>query len=140
MKMEFFTPGIPKGQPRVRAFARGGHAAVYDPGTADGWKGSIALAAKSYLPAIPFNCPIVCNLVFLFPRPARLMRKKDPEGRIPFTGKPDRDNSDKAVLDALTTIGMWRDDALVYDGRITKFYAAKDERTGCHIQIVTEEL
>ena len=135
----FFAPGIPKGQPRARAFVRKGHAAVYDPGTAEGWKGSIALAARDYLPASPYDCPIVCNLVFIFPRPARLMTKKSPDGRIPYTAKPDRDNSDKAVLDCLTGIGMWRDDALVYDGRITKFYAAKGERTGAHIQIIAEE-
>ncbi len=30
-----FIKGIPKGQPRVRAFVRGRHAGVYDPGTAD---------------------------------------------------------------------------------------------------------
>lgn len=139
MIITFFAPGRPKGQPRVRAFARGGHAAVYDPGTADGWKSDIAIAAKEFLHSSPFDCPIICNLVFLFPRPARLMRSKDPEGRIPYIAKPDRDNSDKAVLDCLTSIGMWRDDALVYDGRITKYYAAKSERTGCHIQIITDD-
>lgn len=139
MTIQFFSPGIPKGQPRSRAFARGGRAGVYDPGTADGWKACIAMAAKEYLPVVPFDCPIVCNLVFLFPRPKRLERPKDPDGRIPYTSKPDRDNSDKACLDILTNIGMWRDDSLVYDGRITKYYAAKGERTGCHIQIIAEE-
>ena len=67
------------------------------------------------------------------------MRKSDPTERIPYTAKPDRDNSDKAVLDILTTIGMWRDDALVYDGRITKFYATKTEAPGCYITIEPEE-
>jgi len=37
-KLSFFVAGIPKGQPRVKAFSRGKHAGVYDPGTSDGWK------------------------------------------------------------------------------------------------------
>ena len=45
--------GDPKPQPRPKAFKRGKHAAVYDPGTAEGWKGSIALAARELTPASP---------------------------------------------------------------------------------------
>ena len=34
--ISFTVLGDPKGQPRPKAFSRGGHAAVYDPGTAEG--------------------------------------------------------------------------------------------------------
>ena len=41
----FFAAGSPKGQPRVRAFVRGNHAGVYDPGTANEFKTSIYLSS-----------------------------------------------------------------------------------------------
>jgi crossover junction endodeoxyribonuclease RusA len=43
------------------------------------------------------------------------------------TGKPDRDNLDKLVLDALTG-AAFADDAAVVDGRIAKRYARSGDR------------
>ncbi len=132
---EFPVYGEPKPQPRARACRRGSHAGVYDPGTSDGWKSQIAIAARAFLPPAPIDGPVKLDVVFVFPRPGRLLRKKDPDGRILHTAKPDRDNLDKAVMDALTAIGMWRDDALVCAGSPEKFYAARGEPSGAHIQI-----
>jgi len=133
----FDVLGEPKGQPRPRAFSRGGKASVYDPATAEGWKGAIALAARASLPPQPIDGPIGLAVTFFFPRPARLLRKKDPDGLIPHTAKPDSDNAAKAVLDALTTIGMWRDDALVCSMIAEKYYSAKGQAAGALIQIFT---
>lgn len=53
--------------------------------------------------------------------------------------KPDRDNLDKAVLDALTGI-FWIDDCQVCDGRIRKRIASGDESEGVFVSIsVLEE-
>lgn len=132
----FFIHGIPKGQPRPRAFVRNGHAAVYDAGTAEGWKSAIAIAAKTMRPSSPLCGPVRVDAVYCFPRPKRLLRKCSPSGMIPHTAKPDRDNLDKATLDALTQIGFWRDDAQVCDGVTRKVYVAKDEAaTGAWIRI-----
>jgi Holliday junction resolvase RusA-like endonuclease len=127
--------GIPMPQPRPRATIRGKHAGVYDPGTATGWKSQIAIAARAYIPKTPIDAPVKLDISFVFPRPGRLLRKKDLDGRILHTARPDRDNLEKAVMDALTAIGMWRDDALVCDGSPRKFYAAKGELSGAFIQI-----
>ena len=129
--------GDPKGQPRARAFSRGGKARVYDPGTAEGWKGQIAQAAHLHIGYL-LDEPVRVDAVFLFARPARLLRKKDPEGRIRHVCKPDRDNLDKAVLDAFTGIGLWRDDCQACSGIIEKFYAAKGEAPGAEIRIYVE--
>ena len=57
------------------------------------------------------------------------------------TDKPDRDNADKAVLDALTNLGLWGDDKQVCDGRIRKFYVRPGDlltqggHMGCYIEI-----
>ena len=54
------------------------------------------------------------------------------------TGKPHRDNLDKAVLDALTTLRFWIDDSQVCSGRIVKPYES-GQGPGCQIQITQLE-
>jgi len=134
----FDVQGLPKGQPRAKACIRGTHAAVYDPGTAEGWKAQVALAAQPFLPPAPLDCPLRLTIVLFFPRPQRLMRAKDPEGPILCTAKPDFDNAAKAIADCLTQIGMWRDDKLVCSHMFEKYYTAKLSRPGAAIQIFKE--
>ena len=131
--------GKPKPQPRPRAFARGGKVRVYDPATAEGFKAAIALAALPHRPAKPLAGPLRVTIAFYMPRPQRLNRKRDPDEQIPHTAKPDCDNLAKAVLDALTDIGLWVDDSQVYSLNITKQYHAKGERPGALIHISYEE-
>ena len=129
--------GEPKAQPRPRAFSRDGHARVYDEATAEGWKSLIALAAQEARPAMPLDEPVRIDATFYFKRPKRLMRRTDPKGPVRHTAKPDRDNLDKAVLDALKTIGFLRDDSVVCAGSIEKFYHTKTGRPGAVIEIYT---
>lgn len=140
-QLSFFAPGIPKGQPRVRAFVRGRHAGVYDPGTADDFKGAIMIAALAAILGLArpvFTGPTRCDAAFVFPRPKSHFTSK---GQIKLTApmwhiqKPDRDNLDKCLLDALTKLQMWGDDCQVCAGHISKRFAAMDEASGCHITI-----
>ncbi len=146
--IRFFAPGEPKGQPRARAFAMRGAAGsrpmirMYDPSTAEGWKSSIAAAAQPFLPQTPLASALVVNLHFVMPRPAshygsgKNSSTLKPTAPHWYAKKPDRDNLDKAVLDALTTLGMWGDDAQVVDGRVGKRYQrSRDERTGVFVEI-----
>lgn len=136
--IEFRVNGIPKGQPRPRAFARGGHAAVYDPGTAEGWKSDIAMAAKPHIPATPLAGAVKLTIDFLLPRPKRLCRKNDPCCTLPAMCKPDLDNFCKAVMDCLTRIGMWQDDAQVVKLDAMKHYHAIGDRPGAVVKISYE--
>lgn len=95
----------------------------------------MADAVRALVLVSPINGPISVSIVFLFSRPKRLMRKKDPAGRIPHTSKPDRDNLDKAVLDVLTATEVLADDAIVCQGSIAKWYCALDEPPGAEIII-----
>lgn len=131
----FRVDGKPKGQPRGRATIRGRHAGIYDPGTADGWKSLIALHSKPYRPRYPITGPVEVDLVFLMPRPKSRMRKSDPEGRLWCTAKPDADNLEKALLDAMTNAGWWRDDAQVVRLNTSKVYHAKDEIPGAYVTV-----
>ena len=131
----FFVVGSPKGQPRPRAFARGGKARVYDPGTAEGWKGQVALAAKDHLPAIPIDEPVAIHLGFQLPRPRWHLGKGGlkPDAPCHHLSKPDIDNLAKAVIDTLVGIGFLRDDCVVHLLAITKRYA--DASPGCDVRI-----
>jgi len=127
--------GVPKAQPRPRSFAVKGKARMYNPATAEGWKQRIGTAALTQRPGTPLQGPLRVSIDFYLPRPKRLCRKKDPNGPIRHTAKPDRDNLEKAVLDALTAIGFWGDDCQVCAGQVRKFYHGKDAQPGARIRI-----
>jgi Holliday junction resolvase RusA-like endonuclease len=127
--IEFFVTGFPKGQPRPRAFARnmgGGKfaARVYDSGTAEGWKAQVAIAAQSQIPITPLECPVFVRMKFFMPRPKYHSGKNGLKENAPvwFCAKPDADNLAKAVLDALTQLGLWKDDSQVVRLVIWKDY------------------
>jgi len=133
-----YVKGQPKGQPRPRAFVRGGRAAVYDPGTAEGWKGQIALAFRE-LENRKIDKPMLLLLTFHMPRPAshyttkREIKPKHASNL--FSGKPDADNLAKAVMDALTSLGVWIDDSQVVTLIIRKRWESILRPAGCEIEI-----
>lgn len=135
--LTFFVTGDPKGQPRARACRRGAFSGVYDPGTADAWKWAVRAVAQDAWDKAKFTGPLCLNLTFYFRRPKGHFRSngqlKDTAPSF-HTSKPDRDNLDKAVMDALTTLGVWDDDCQVVEGRIRKLYSS-DGTTGAWVEI-----
>jgi len=99
------------------------------------WKGDIIRAAQPHRPAEPFSTPMRLDLCVFLPRPQSLRRKKDPDGPVWAPKKPDRDNLDKAVLDALTADGWFSDDCLVVFGVLAKVYHRKGGVPGAIIRI-----
>ena len=142
--LEFFVAGLPKAQPRAKARAFAGHAQTYNPKDADDWKMIVrneAQKAWGIPPCRPWEGPLRVDLTFYFPRPKSHFRSNGllkPTAPKWHTGKPDRDNSDKAVLDALTNLGIWGDDKQACDGRIQKLYA-DSSGPGCLIRISEAE-
>lgn len=139
--LSFFVAGIPKGQPRVKAFSRGKHAGVYDPGTSDGWKLLIRHEAKKAWDGVQWEGPLRVAITIYFPRPkshfktgknAHVLRENAP---IWHTSKPDRDNCDKAIMDALTNLGVWKDDSQACDGPVRKKYVTGNQSAGAQITI-----
>lgn len=130
--ISFYVEGLPKGQPRARAFSFAGKARMYDPGTAEGWKGQIAAASKEFKPSAMIETPAQLVLVFHMPRPQKHFKKDELRFDAPayFTGKPDADNLAKAVMDALTNLGWWKDDALVWSLQAEKRYSDNKDRSG----------
>jgi len=102
----------------------------------DAWRSAVIDAASRHIPhAGALSGPVRVDIRWLFPRPRRLCRKRDPDGPVWQISRPDRDNLDKAVLDAVSTIMFWRDDAQVCAGTIEKLYHGKAKRPGALISV-----
>jgi crossover junction endodeoxyribonuclease RusA len=135
MQWKIFVAGLPIAQPRTRATAISGHARLYTPNNGiRAWKQSIQIAARQVWHGEPMTGPMRVDCRFIFPRVDSQIWKRKPMPAIWHCKKPDRDNLDKAVLDALTGI-FWIDDCHVCDGRIEKHIASGDDVSGVHITI-----
>jgi Holliday junction resolvase RusA-like endonuclease len=129
--LQFWVPGVPKAQPRVKACRRGNHAGVYDPGTADEWKKLVCAAALAHWNRARFLGPLRLVLLFGMQRPkAHFNRHGDVKPGVSkwHQKKPDADNLAKAVMDAMTQLGIWEDDSQVVRLDVGKVYAT---RPGC---------
>ncbi len=132
--LDAVVPGQPvgKGRPRfVRATGR-----AYTPkGTAEWERGASYVFHQQY-DGPPAEGVISVTIIAVFQRPKRLLRKKDPEGRMPCDVKPDIDNVIKCVLDALVMGGVIRDDKTVWKVSSEKVYCSKEE--GPFVRVVVE--
>lgn len=118
-----FAIGIPKGQPRVKAFTRGKHAGVYDPGTANEWKASVAAAFKEHH-GLSLDCPVAVVINLHMPRPKGHFGAKGLKSSAPryHMSKPDLDNAAKAILDAMTDFQFWKDDTVCVELLVRKLW------------------
>lgn len=99
------------------------------------FKATVRMALrKVYDGAPPLEGPIFLRLLFLMPRPGRLIWKSRPMPRVPHIGRPDLDNLEKSVVDALTG-QAWRDDSQVCEVSMRKDYAAGDEQPAVYVEI-----
>ena len=129
-RISFAVNGIPKAQPRPRACVRGNHASVYDAGTANDWKYSVARTARENALEKPFSGPVALFITIYLPRP----KSHFYTAPIYCTKKPDVDNYAKAIMDALTDSGViWMDDAQVVDINCRKLYTTHE--TGAAITV-----
>lgn len=128
MKITFEIPCAPKAKGRPRFTVRHGFARAYTPAATEHAEHDVAVLAAQHAPSMPHAGPVVIDLEFVLPVPASWSRKKQAAalaGDLRPISKPDRDNLEKLVLDALTRSGRWwRDDSQIVDGRSRKVYGA----------------
>jgi len=145
-----FVPGLPAGQPRIKASSMGGFVRCYTPLTiksaktgkrkehpAQTWGRAIAEAWCAEAPAMPkISVPVCLTLCFSMPRPKSHFNSKGvlkataPEW---YASKPDADNLAKCVMDRMSTLGVWGDDDQVVLLKVSKSYAVGT--TGCEITL-----
>lgn len=142
----FFVPGEVKAQPRPKFRIRWSKqkektfGQAYNPDTADAWKAELARRAKEYRPAQKIEGPVRVWWDCYIQRPKYMEGRKWDAAPIEHTKKPDRDNLDKAILDTLTGLEFFHDDAQVCGGELRKYYTAKPSygqftQPGCWIMI-----
>lgn len=102
------------------------------------WYAAVAAALTPHKPAEPWDGPVRMTIDVFFERPQRLMKKKSPDGIVRHTAKPDRDNLEKSITDALKEAGLYRDDSQICAGEVSKWYAAKGCAPG--VIIVAERI
>lgn len=123
----FFVYGIPKAQGRPRAFRVADGIRMHDPETSVDWKNHVRIASLQFKPPVPLDRALHMKLSFRLPRPKSLAK------RIRYhTKKPDLDNLEKSIKDALKGI-FYRDDSLIVSMESIKGYS---EKTGVDITIV----
>ena len=113
-EIDFFIPMTPVPKARARV-TRTGHA--YTPKRTMQAEEFIRIAAAKHAPREPIQGPIILDLFFVMPIPKSAKHIKAGDYH---TKRPDRDNLEKLVQDALKN--WWGDDAQVADGRICKKY------------------
>jgi len=100
----------------------------YDPSAGD--KQNLREVIQAKAPAELLTGPLRIDLFFYFSRPKAHYGTGRNSGKLKSSApswkvsKPDRDNLDKFVLDAMTTV-FFKDDSQICDGRIVKQYSER---------------
>ena len=127
-----FVKGVPIAQSRPR-LGKYGNFYSNSP-SVKAWKEEImASFAGIRRPMITEAVHLKVYFYMPVPKGMKIDTKKD--CYVPHIKTPDTDNLLKAVMDAITKVGVWKDDALVFWSEQIKWYAA--EETGARIIIET---
>lgn len=127
MEVTFHVPGQPegKGRPRIgKTF--GGHARAFTPDKTVAYEGKIAHVAQLAMNGRPLiEGPVFVHLEINLQVPASWSQKRQRlalAGTILPTKKPDIDNVEKAIFDAINGV-VWKDDVQVIEVVKRKQYA-----------------
>lgn len=118
-ELVFHVPGDPQGKGRPRAGKSfGGHTRLYTPQKTVAYEGLVSLAAQQAMKgrAIVLG-PVFVHMEITLQVPQSWSKKKKLAalaGRVMPTKKPDIDNVEKAIFDALNGV-VWKDDVQVIE-------------------------
>lgn len=130
-----FVAGQPAPQGSKRGFAtKTGKVAMVESSKAlKPWRESVraALLDEAGRPRATFDGPVIVELQFVMRRPVSTPKRRTP----PAVKKPDLDKLVRAVLDAVSSAGVWRDDSHVTQLSAMKRIAEIGETAGCEITI-----
>jgi len=99
------------------------------------FKASVKMAFYHAAPgAIPLEGPVRLEVLFIMPRPKRIVWKRRPMPRDWADTNPmDLDNLEKSVMDCLKQLA-WKDDHQVVSKRSVKLFARGNEQPHCVIE------
>lgn len=124
--LSFKMNGLPRGQGRPHATARGGFVTVYKAAKDRTYEKTVADVAKAAMAGrSPYEGPLVLSLRFRLPIPKSATKKARElmaSGQVAPTVKPDLSNALKAIEDAMNGI-VYVDDVQIARGIQEKIYA-----------------
>ena len=128
-----FVPGKPAPQGSKRALGPG--VMIESSKYVKPWRADIREAVRTewerYGPGGVVDEPLTVELMFRMPRPA-----STPKSYTPYAIKrPDVDKLVRAVLDAISSAGVWADDSRVVELYASKCLAEADEPPGVSIRV-----
>lgn len=140
---ELWVPGDPvaKGRPRLTTNAQG-RPIAYTPAKTKDYENKVGYFAFQQMleqRIERLTCPVSLDLVFTLPIPSSWSNKRTQgaiAGRIAHTKKPDLDNLEKLIKDALNGV-LWTDDKLVIESTKCKRYGPNP---GVSIKVTALEL
>ena len=91
----------------------------------------VALMDDENQPKAYFDGPVHIELEFVMPRPLSAPKRSTP----PAVKKPDLDKLQRAVFDAISSAGVWRDDSQVVSVVASKRLAEIGQTPGLHLFI-----
>lgn len=125
--VRFTVPGQPYGKGRPRIGRVGGFSRMFTPEKTVNYEGLVGWTAAQAMAGRPLLLEAVAvDLEILVSVPASWSQKKQAQalaGAIRPTTKPDIDNVEKAIFDAINKV-VWKDDVQVVDVRKSKRYSA----------------
>ncbi|TXH55152.1 MAG: RusA family crossover junction endodeoxyribonuclease [Desulfurellales bacterium] len=129
MILSVFVPGTAAPQGSKRHVGRG--ILVESSKAVKPWRESIRWAILERWRGPQMLGPVTVELQFVMPRPASTPKRSTP----PAIKRPDIDKLERAVLDAIGSAGVWKDDSQVTTLRATKRLAEIGETPGCRIVV-----
>lgn len=130
--LDFFAGGTPVPQGSKNAYVRGGRAVLVDANPRlKAWRAQVRAAAEAAVEDAGWETldePCRAYLGFTMPRPKR------PRWDVPAV-KPDLDKLTRAVFDALTDAGVWKDDSRVVSMEVTKRYEDDEAVPGVWVEV-----
>lgn len=118
-----------------------GHVRNYTPANhpVNSFKAAVGYSCRQVYNGPVLECPLEVCITAIFPRPKGMMFKTKPMPREWKTSKPDIDNIQKSVYDALNGV-LWRDDSLICSSHTYKMVASGVESPMVVISISTSPL
>lgn len=138
MMVKFTIPGKPGSKGRPKFSRQGEYVRTYTPEKTVEYENLVRVAwMQAGSPKL--NGAIRGDYIAYFPIPKSLSKKKQREmyGK-PYLGKPDRDNTEKVIQDALNGC-LYDDDAQVYSGWYEKIYVREGEETRVEVTFTEVE-
>lgn len=141
-EIRIIVPAVPVAQPRQRHAIRGKgkqrFVTNYTPSKhpVTDFKATVRMAARSEYDGPPLQGALSVWALFVLPRSKAKQWKTKPMPRFPHTGRPDIDNLQKSIFDALTGT-LWISDSQIAHTNVIKVVASGDEQP--HVEITVSK-